>query len=97
MALTIVLVTVFVLNRLDDEFRTQQQADIRAKTDLVAAYIDFFAGDVAGDEPVVSAANVVNPRVSAALRSPARESFIADLLAEADVDYTLGLPAVRRG
>ncbi len=95
--LTILLVTVFVLNRLDDEFRTQQQADIRAKTDLVAAYIDFFAGDVARGEPVVSAANVVNPRVSAALRNPARESFIADLLAEADVDYTLGLPAIGEG
>ena len=96
-ALTLLLVTVFVLNRLDDEFRTQQAADIRAKTELVAAYIDFYAADVARGEPVVSAANVVNPRVVAALRNPPRASFIANLLAEADVDYTLGLPAVGEG
>jgi signal transduction histidine kinase len=106
--LTLLLVTVFVLNRLDDEFRTQQREDIRAKTDLVAAYIDFLAADVAridpvvpGDvariEPVVFNDNEVNPRVVAALEQPDRVSFIADLLAEADVDYTLGLPSVGSG
>jgi two-component system OmpR family sensor kinase len=95
--LTLVLVTVFVLNRLDDEFRTQQQADLRAKTDLVAAYIDFYAADVAKDEPVVLADNTVNPRVVAALGSRKRVSFIADELAEADVDYTLGLPTIGQG
>ena len=97
MALTLLLVTVFVLNRLDDEFRTQQRADLRARTDVVAAYVDIFSGDIAQGEPVVSAANVVNPRVAAALRSITRASFIADLLAEADVDITLGLPAVGNG
>ena len=96
-ALTLLLVTVFVLNRLDDEFRTQQQADLRAKTDLVAAYIDFYAADVARDEPVVLADNTVNPRVVAALRSRTRVSFIADQLAEADVDYSLGLPTIGQG
>ena len=96
-ALTLLLVTVFVLNRLDDEFRTQQQADIRAKTDLVAAYIDFLAADVAKTQPVVSADNVVNPLVVAALQSKDRTAFIADLLAEADVEYTLGLPALGQG
>jgi two-component system OmpR family sensor kinase len=96
-ALTLLLVTVFVLNRLDDEFRTQQAADIRAKTELVAAYIDFYAADIARGEPVVSAANVVNPRVVAALRSPSRAAFIADRLAESDVDFTIGLPAVGQG
>ncbi len=96
-ALTLLLVTVFVLNRLDDEFRTQQQADLRAKTDLVAAYIDSYAGDVAKDQPVVLAQNVVNPRVVTALRSKIQAAFIADRLAEADVDYTLGLPTIGQG
>ena len=91
-ALTLLLVTIFVLNRLDDEFRTQQRADIRDKTALVAAYIDFYAGDVAAGAPVVRADNTVNPDVVAALQDPDRVSFIADRLAEADVDYTLGLP-----
>jgi signal transduction histidine kinase len=96
-ALTLLLVTVFVLNRLDDEFRTQQAADLLAKTDLVAAYIDFYAGDKAGSEPVVSADNVVNPRVVEALQAKDRASFIADRLAEADVDYAIGLPAAGQG
>ena len=95
--LTLLLVTIFVLNRLDDEFRTQQQADLRSKTELVAAYVDFYAADVARGEPVVSGANIVNPRVVSALTTPQRESFIADLLAEADVDFTLGLPSVGQG
>ena len=96
-ALTLLLVTVFVLNRLDDEFRTQQAADIRDKTALVAAYIDFYAGDVAAGAPVVRADNTVNPLVVSALEAPDRVSFIADRLAEADVDYTLGLPEVGQG
>jgi two-component system, OmpR family, sensor kinase len=96
-ALTLLLVTIFVLNRLDDEFRTQQRADIRDKTALVAAYIDFYAGDVAAGAPVVRADNTVNPFVVAALQAPDRVSFIADSLAEADVDYTIGLPEVAQG
>ncbi|MEO5939313.1 MAG: HAMP domain-containing sensor histidine kinase, partial [Candidatus Limnocylindrales bacterium] len=95
--LTLLLVTVFVLNRLDDEFRTQQLADLRSKTELVAAYVDFYAADVARGEPVVSGANIVNLRVVSALRTAQRESFIADLLAEADVEFTLGLPSVGQG
>ena len=96
-ALTLFLVTVFVLNRLDDQFRTQEQADLRARTDLVAAYIDFIAGDEAGNEPVVSGDNVVNPKVVALLNQPDRVSFIADRLAEADVDYILGIETVDQG
>ena len=96
-ALTLFLVTVFVLNRLDDQFRTQEQADLRARTDLVAAYIDSIAGDVAGASPVVSADNVVNPRVVAVLSEPDRIAFMADHLAEADVDYVLGIQTVDQG
>ncbi len=96
-ALTLLLVTVFVLNRLDDEFRTQEQADLRARTDLVAAYIDLLAADTAGNQAVVSAANVVNPQVVAKLQSSDRVSFIADHLAEADVDYVIGQQAVGKG
>ena len=42
-ALTLFLVTIFVLNRLDDEFRQQQLADLQARTGLVAAYVDVVA------------------------------------------------------
>jgi two-component system OmpR family sensor kinase len=95
--LTLLLVTIFVLNRLDDEFRTQQVFDINARTQLVAAYLDSYAGDVAQGEAVVNAANVVNPKVVAALQSRDRTMFIANQLAEADVDYTLGLQVLGQG
>ncbi|TMF36124.1 MAG: HAMP domain-containing histidine kinase [Chloroflexi bacterium] len=89
-ALTLFLVTIFVLNRLDDEFRQQQLADLQARTGLVAAYVDVVAAEKAAPDPVIGPDNVVNPRVASALRSDAYQSFIADQLAEADVDIVLG-------
>ncbi len=89
-ALTLFLVTVFVLNRLDAEFRQQQKADLQARTDLVAQYIDGVARDTVDGAAVVSADNVTNPKVVAALRSDLYSRFMADQLAEADVDIVLG-------
>src|SRR4051812_20065186 len=76
-ALSLLLVTVFVLYRLDDEFRTQQLADLEARTVLVAAYVDFYAADVAKGAPVVLAGNVMNPAVASAIVTTKRTSFIA--------------------
>ena len=89
-ALTLFLVTVFVLNRLDDQFRQQQQADLEARTDLVAQYVDNLAFDHADGKPVIDKNDVVNPGVAAVLRSDTTQRFIADHLAQADVDIVLG-------
>ncbi|HEX5825233.1 MAG TPA: HAMP domain-containing sensor histidine kinase [Candidatus Limnocylindrales bacterium] len=89
-ALTLFLVTVFVLNRLDDQFRQQQQADLVARADLIARFVDALASEKAAGGPVVTAENVVNPAVAAALRSDAYQRFMADRLAEADIDIVLG-------
>jgi signal transduction histidine kinase len=89
-ALTLFLVTVFVLNRLDDQFRQQQRADLVARTDLVARFVDALASEKAAGAPVVGSDDVVNPRVAAALRSDSYQQFMADRLAEADVDIVLG-------
>jgi signal transduction histidine kinase len=96
-ALSLLLVTVFVLYRLDDEFRTQEIADLDARTVLVASYIDFFADDAADGGPVVLADNSVNPRVVVALRERTRQAFIANLLSESDVDVVLGSQSVANG
>jgi signal transduction histidine kinase len=96
-ALTLFLVTIFVLNRLDDEFRTQQQVDLRARTNLVAAYVDSLTHQIMAQQAVVTADNVVAPKVVAALNSEIYGRLIADLLAEADVDIVLGLPSVGTG
>jgi signal transduction histidine kinase len=96
-ALTLFLVTVFVLNRLDDQFRQQQGADLVARTDLVARFVDGLASERARGAPVISADNVVNPDVVAALRSDAYARFMADSLAEADIDIVLGERPVGSG
>ncbi len=82
--------TIFVLNRLDDEFRQQQLADLRARTELVARFVDALAADKANGLPVIDSQNVLNPGVALALQSENYERFMADLLAEADVDIVLG-------
>ena len=89
-ALTLFLVTVLVLNRLDDQFRQQQRSDLEARTDLVARYVDALGSDKAGGAPVVSADNVVNPGMAAALQADIYQRFMADRLAQADVDIVLG-------
>jgi signal transduction histidine kinase len=93
-ALTLVLVTVFVVNRLDDYFTGQQQAELRSRASIVAAYVDRIAADAAGQvrQPVVNfKTNRVNPAVIAAFED--QQSFLTDFLARADVDIVLGLPA----
>ena len=90
-ALTLLLVTIFVLNRLDDEFRTQQGADLQSRTALIFDYVDSLDAEYAGNGPVISSDNVVNPLVARVLGSTTQSSFIADRLAEADVDVVIGL------
>ena len=96
-ALTLFLVTVFVLNRLDDQFRQQQGADLDARTNLVAQFVDGLASERARGAPVISADNVVNPDVAAALHSDAYARFMADSLAEADIEIILGQRPVGSG
>jgi signal transduction histidine kinase len=95
--LTLLLVTIFVLNRLDDEFRTQQVADLEVRAELVSEYIDTLNARYADGLPVILSNNQVNPNVSAILGSTGQSRIIADLLAEADVDIVLGLPATGGG
>jgi signal transduction histidine kinase len=89
--LTLLLVTVFVLNRLDDEFRTQQLADLEVRAELVSEYVDILNARSAGGMPVIRADNRINPDVAALLGSNSQSRLIANLLAEADVDIVLGL------
>ena len=96
-ALTLFLVTIFTLNRLDDEFRSQQKADLEARTGLVADYVDGLSLTLMGGQPVVTSDNAVAAPVAAALASDTYGRFIADRLAEADVEIVLGLPVVVGG
>ena len=95
-ALTLGLVSVFVLNRLDDYFTRQQQTDLKERHATVSAFVRSLT-DTAANGLVVGANGVVNPRVRAALEDDAYTSLIADRLAQADVFVRFGVTISRDG
>jgi signal transduction histidine kinase len=89
-ALSLLLVTVFVLYRLDDEFRTQQIADLAARSDFVFRYVDQLIANEANGEPVVYNDGAINRNVLVELTSDVQVELITDRLAESDVDIAFG-------
>ncbi len=92
-ALTLALVTIFIVNRLDDYFTKQQQTELQSRADLVGIYLDRRAAAAAATSggPVVRfEPDTVNPAVIEEFER--QQSVVADLLAQADVDIALGLP-----
>jgi signal transduction histidine kinase len=96
-ALTLGLVSVFVLNRLDDYFTRQQTTDLTERHATVSAFIRSLTDDAARGGLVVGTNGLVNPRVRAALEDDAYTSLIADRLAQADVVVRFGLTVSRDG
>ena len=92
-ALTLALVSIFVVNRLDDYFTRQQQTDLTHRASIVATYVDGLAADVerASGLPVIGSDGTVNPLVLSRLNS--QTAVLADLLAQADVDVVFGINA----
>ncbi|OGO58589.1 MAG: hypothetical protein A2Z32_07710 [Chloroflexi bacterium RBG_16_69_14] len=87
--LTLGLVTVLVVNRLDDYFTSQQKTDLDQRSRLVASYVLTLAESVA-DGPVVGANGEVDPVVLQAMADHNLQRFIADQLGQADVEITFG-------
>jgi len=94
-ALTLALVSVIVINRLDDYFTQQQIAELQGRSRLVARFVDtnLARPEINHGIPVVVSGNVANPFVVAYLNQPAIQRFLADELAQADVEITLGMPS----
>ena len=93
-ALTLMLVSVLVLNRLDDYFTSQQAADLQVRNDTVGNYVTSLAEAAsasAGSDPVVSADGVLNPAVVEILSRNGQQRLIADRLGQADVILDFGL------
>jgi signal transduction histidine kinase len=89
-ALTLGLVTVLVVNRLDDYFRSQQLADLEQRSKSVAQYVDSLAKSAAQGRPVVGLDDEVDAGVLEKLADPTQQRFIADRLGQADVRITFG-------
>ena len=94
-ALTLALVSVLVVNRLDDYFTQQQVAELQGRATLVKTFVDVNLArpEVTHGAPVVLSGNVVNPFVVAYLENADVQNLLANLLAQADVEITLGFPS----
>ena len=90
-ALTLALVTILVLNRLDDYFTNQQTADLTVRSETVNGFIQTLAFNVAGGRPVVGADGELDQAVVIALDDADTRTFIADRLGQADVILRFGL------
>jgi signal transduction histidine kinase len=89
-ALTLILVSYLVINRLDDYFTQQQRTELLERSRTVAGYVDVVAADAANGAPVVNAKNDTDTAVVVALSSPRQQRAIANILAQADVKIVLG-------
>jgi signal transduction histidine kinase len=89
-ALTLIVVSAIVINRMDDYFRQQQKGDLEARALTVAQYVAVVAEGASGLRPVVGVDNVVDPAVAAELDRAAQQRILADQLAQADVRIRLG-------
>jgi signal transduction histidine kinase len=89
-ALTLLLVTAIVINRLDDYFTKQQQADLDQRSKSVDTYVEALAADASKGSPVVGVDGQVDPAVMQAMSGHALQRFIADRLGQADVEITFG-------
>ena len=90
LALTLGLVSMLVLNRLDDYFAKQQIADLRERSETVRGFVQNTARNAALGAPVVGADGLLNERVARVLDQPEFHLFIADRLGQADVTVRFG-------
>jgi signal transduction histidine kinase len=99
LVLTLALVGALVVNRLDDYFTQQQDADLRVRAETVALYILDVSNDIVegGQRPVVAPDLVVDPRVVDFLEDPGQERLIADRFGQADVIARLGFTVTEGG
>jgi signal transduction histidine kinase len=90
-AVTLTLVSVLVVNRLDDYFTQQQRADLQIRSDTVLRAVEALVRtDICNSCVVVSVDNTLNPSVSKALALEDNRRLLADALAQADVQLRFG-------
>jgi signal transduction histidine kinase len=90
-ALVLILVSVFVLNRLDDYFARQQTADLESRSATVATFVRAIAeGAIPDNQVVVGSDGRLNPTVAAAMTDPSFQHILADQFALANVTVRFG-------
>ena len=91
---TLLIVAMLVVNRVGAYFDQQQHDDLEARANAVGQYIIQLAQDtptIRAGKDVVTADGVVDPAVVTELSHEERLQLVADRLAQADVQFRLGL------
>ena len=90
-AVTLTLVSLLVVNRLDDYFTQQQRADLEIRSATVLSAVQALVStDICSDCVVVGVDNTLNPSVSKALALEDNRRLLADALAQANVGIRFG-------
>jgi signal transduction histidine kinase len=90
-ALTLGIVSLVVINRVDDYFTSQTQADLDARASTVGDVVAVQIADrVPRGQPVVHPDGVVDPRVTTLFENTAWQRLLADQLAQANVRVAIG-------
>jgi signal transduction histidine kinase len=90
-ALLLGLVSVLVINRLDDYFSRQQETDLGERSKTVVAFLHSFTDRAAAGQPVIDADGDTNPIVLRALSQEDIRNLMADRFAQADVFVSFGI------
>ena len=90
-ALTLGLVSVFVLNRLDDYFTRQQRTDLEERHAIVTSFVRSVTDTASQGRVVVAPDGTVNPVVLRAFSNDFVRKLIADQTAQANVIVRFGL------
>jgi signal transduction histidine kinase len=88
-ALTLLLVSAVVVNRLDDYFKDQVTTDLAGRIQTVEAFAVGTIGRSTGGLPVVALDGSLNPAARAVLRDPDNLTVLTQI-AQANVQITVG-------
>jgi signal transduction histidine kinase len=88
-AVALVVVSALVIRSLESYYVSQEQQDLGVRADTVRDFVTRTAA-ASGSRPVVSAENKVDPIVRAVLLVPANVAFLADRIAQANVQIRFG-------
>jgi signal transduction histidine kinase len=89
-------VSVFVINRLDEYFNRQQVAELESRARLVATSVETAIDSVTSPpggselEAVILSNDQLNPLIVNGLTRPTNQRFLADQLAQANVEIVIG-------
>jgi signal transduction histidine kinase len=89
-AVTLILVSMLVVNRLDDYFTQQQRADLELRSQTVLDSVEAFAGESICRTCFVVLDNTTNPGVVNYFAQDHVQRFLADTLAQSDVRIRFG-------